>query len=54
MFFFQFFYVEVGKQDDDEGVSTLMKYCGIKKTLGCSWIEVHKRVNEGLSTLMKD
>lgn len=29
-----------------------MKYWLIKKTLGCSWIEIHKRVN-GLRMLMR-
>uniref|UniRef100_A0A0D6QXP7 DYW domain-containing protein n=1 Tax=Araucaria cunninghamii TaxID=56994 RepID=A0A0D6QXP7_ARACU len=38
-------YAEVGSWDDVQRIRTLMKDRGIKKTPGCSWIEVQKRVH---------
>ncbi|XP_057865942.2 putative pentatricopeptide repeat-containing protein At3g23330 [Cryptomeria japonica] len=38
-------YAEVGKWSDLQKVRKLMKERGIKKTPGCSWIEVHKMLH---------
>eukprot|EP01018_Ginkgo_biloba_P002732 Gb_33135 [translate_table: standard] len=38
-------YAAAGKWDDTENVRRMMKERGVKKTPGCSWIEVNKQVH---------
>ncbi|XP_057843541.2 putative pentatricopeptide repeat-containing protein At3g23330 [Cryptomeria japonica] len=38
-------YAEVGRWDDVQRIRKFMKESGIRKTTGCSWIEVHKMIH---------
>ncbi|KAL5974179.1 hypothetical protein ACLOJK_030842 [Asimina triloba] len=39
-------YADTGRWEDASGVATKMKKCGIRKTPGCSWIEVDFEVHQ--------